>query len=417
MNIAIVTTQLPPLHGGAGEFVFSIVEAFANLSSHNIFVFTPEPPGEYKEKVKDNFKKNIKSKRGSASLEYLPTKTLSPFMKKITGISFDTIAGLLESHRKNSLEHVFEDIQADLIIVMDPNGLAGFPFLLGYGKTIGHGYAKKHNIPLIGYYFAHYIAVASYYPRFSIAGIRWPVKLMTKKILKECDQIMLFSEHVQTDLFHLGCKHVTVLPAEGINFKKFKALIPKKYKKNKKPTIIYFGRLMKEKNTKMICDVLLGLQEINSDFQTLVIGAGPEKKYMEERLTSKIDVTFHEWMDKKELYKNAAGAHITLNCTDFETLNLSLAEAMYLEAAPVAYYKGGHTKLIENHISGIFCRTLPEYIQTVDYLLKNPKEAARLGAGAKKRIGDILDLEKNVKNVLTYIDSFQAVQSHKVKKD
>jgi len=408
MNITFVTTQLPPLHGGAGNSVQIMTESITRFSKHTVSILMPEPPGSYGQAVMEYFKKNLGKRSSSISLEFLPSLSSSSWKIKMFGLSLENIAGILPHHTENNLDSYFQKANPDLIVVMDPNGLAGIPHVFGHGRLPGLDYARKNNIPIIGYYFAHYIAAVKYYnPLFRLLHVEGLIKFLTRKILNQCDHVLLFSEKIQAQLIESGVKRVSTTWAEGLQLERFKRMEKTGTKKFQKPSIVFTGRLMREKNVHQICDIVLKLHQINRNFQVVIIGSGPEKKAMEKKLRPLGNVAFHEWMKQEDLFSILAKSHIYINCTDFETLGLSIAEAMFFGVVPVVFHHGGHTRFVDHGISGILCKNEGDYLFYLNYLLTHPEVAAVMGAEARKQILDKLDINRNIPKFISVLEFFQ----------
>ena len=126
---------------------------------------------------------------------------------------------------------------------------------------------------------------------------------------------------------------------------------------------------------------------------------------MMRALQSSIDVTFLEWMDQASLYTHLRAAHMYIGCTDFETLCVSMAEAMLFGCVPVVYHKGGHTALINHFVNGFLCESESKYVEYIDFLIRNPAHMSRMAEHARKSIAESLNVEKNSALFLSFLKS------------
>lgn len=61
MNIAIITPQLHPLHGGGGTTIKQIINSVIRQQGYKITILIPTPEKEYKNKILDKLKKELEA--------------------------------------------------------------------------------------------------------------------------------------------------------------------------------------------------------------------------------------------------------------------------------------------------------------------------------------------------------------------
>ena len=176
------------------------------------------------------------------------------------------MAGFLHRSNNFSLDSYFERNAPDVICVFDPIAIGGVPFFFGHGKTIAREYATKHNIPLVGYYNTNYVAAIKFYPLFFRPLFQLLTIAMTRKYLRPFDAILLFSPYVRHTLSQMRITNTLVLPIEGLPIAEITRSAPDeqpvsdKPLTDDKPTIVFFGRIMREKNIAMMIRVFRKLK-------------------------------------------------------------------------------------------------------------------------------------------------------------
>lgn len=403
IQIVFITPQLPPLHGGIGATIKNITNVILKYEDHKVTILIPNPPGNFKRSILENFQEEFSKFSSKLSIFFLPSQPIPRFINSIVDGEFDKMAGFIENYRKFSIDAILSSIKPDVICVFDPIALAGIPFLFGYGQVLGKKYAKDNKIPLIAYYHSHYIGALRYYSFFYRTMFRIFLRYLTRKHLSGYDRVIVFSNDIAYELNRLGIRNTSILSVEGLRFYTMPKPIDKK--NVVVPTIIFFGRLMKEKNIKTMTKIFIDLHKKNPNFSVIIIGEGPEKAKMQSELKHLAHVMFFNWMDKVELYETLCRADIFINCTSFETLCLSMTEAMYFKCVPVTYYKGGHVMFIDNFVNGFLCRTQYEYIKYLNILIKKPNLMKIMGANARKKILESFNANQNVGKFLTFLEN------------
>lgn len=406
MHIAIFTPQLPPQHGGIGYTILQIVNIILQHKKDKITILIPAPCEEYKQKINEYFGNKFNS---NLSIIFLQSQRMPKILERIFGDEINKMTSFLSQYRKLSIYQYLKNISPDVICVFDPLALAGIPFLIGYGKVVGKDYSTEYNVPLIAYYHSHYISAIKYYPFYLRLLLGALFKYLTKKYLLEFDQVLVFSHFICNELNELNVKNTAVMSIEGLSENLLPQIRINSKSGQKKTTIIFFGRLMREKNINMMINIFTRLCKKNPNFNVLIIGDGPEKSKMIQKLNNTIDIRFHNWIENNDLYNYLAESDIFINCTFFETLCISLAESMYYKCVPVVYYKGGHTMFIDNYVNGFLCKNEDDYIKYLNFLIKNPKYRKEMGRKAQNKIIHFFSSERNVSNFMDFMNNFKRI--------
>ncbi|MFZ7120076.1 MAG: glycosyltransferase family 4 protein [Eubacteriaceae bacterium] len=392
MRIVIFTLQLPPQHGGIGQTVLRVASRL--VKENEIWILLPSPSDDFKKKILNL----ITNESLNIRILFLPSIHLGRFFEKVFGDDIRNITNYLINYKKNNIDNILKEINPDTILIFDPIGLAGFPKFIGYGKPLGIDYSNTHNVKMFVYYHSHYISGLEFYNPIIRFFFRKLIRKFTYNYLIQYEKFFLFSPYIQDELRKVNVFNSEVVSIEGVDTQKFDSLNID-YIHHNIPTIIYFGRLMKEKNIKLMAEIIKQVDlKYRGNFHVKIIGNGPEKKHF-EKLSKSINIEFIEWIENEDLYQHVANSDVFLNCSEFETLGLSLAEAMYFKCVPVAYYLGGHTRLIDHNKNGFLCKTVDDYTNHICYLFYNYDSRKRLGENAKTFIIDKFNLEKNIENL------------------
>jgi glycosyltransferase involved in cell wall biosynthesis len=399
MNILIYTPQLPPQIGGVGVTVKRIISKLSQNAF--IHVLMPSPSEDMRNKIINNF--NLHS--NNVKVYFLPSRKPSLIFRLILGRMLLDVAYFFKNYRHYDHYNLVSTINPDSIIIVDPIGLAGFPIFFGYGKPVACNTSHYKNDNLVVYYHTHYLGGIKYYGCITKLLFNKLSRDITKNILSFYDEVVVFSPYIQQQLCDLGIINTKVMSIEGLEINRMnKFLNGIEKRENRKLTLIFFGRLMKEKNIKMIVEIInmLSIKNIE-DIKVKIIGSGPEVDQF-SNLCDDIDIEIINWIENEELFFHVAKADIFINCSDFETLGLSMAESMYLQCIPLAYFKGGHTKLINHGENGFLCKNVSDYVDYI-LLIKNDSELQKkLSKAAQRTIIDEFSLDRNLNNLFALLN-------------
>jgi len=151
-------------------------------------------------------------------------------------------------------------------------------------------------------------------------------------------------------------------------------------------TIVFVGRLAKEKNIQFLIENHKELVKHNSDVKLLIIGDGPD---MEEcdKLTQKLKLTENIILvgkvpyDEMPCYYQLADAFVTASTT--ETQGLTVIEAMAAGIAPVCIKDESFESVIIDGLNGYLFNNKNEYIKIMKKLIDNRDELTVLAKQAR----------------------------------
>ena len=139
------------------------------------------------------------------------------------------------------------------------------------------------------------------------------------------------------------------------------------------PRVYTSGRVSEQKNAELFNEIASNLP----DTEFTWIGAGPE----EDKLTAK-NITVTGWVDRNSALDHASRGNIFLLPSKWEGLSISLLEAMAEGKLCIVSDIPGNLNAIVNGENGIVCKSLNEYVQTIE----NYKDYIHLAKNAVKSV-------------------------------
>ena len=145
--------------------------------------------------------------------------------------------------------------------------------------------------------------------------------------------------------------------------------------------VLFFGRLVLEKGLAVFADAFDRLRQGRRDVRALVVGDGPARAWMAQRLP---DATFTGFLAGPELGRAVASADVLLNPSATEAFGNVNLEAMASGLPIVCGDLPSSRFLIKDEQTGLLCAAgEPQaYAEALHRLLVRPAWRARLGATA-----------------------------------
>lgn len=123
--------------------------------------------------------------------------------------------------------------------------------------------------------------------------------------------------------------------------------------KNKKPIVLYVGRISKEKNVEDVC-------KLSDEYTVIVVGDGPEREKLENKYTN---VFFVGYQSGSELANYYAKADVFVFPSRSDTFGIVMIEAMSLGTPVAAYNVPGPVDIVDSE-TGCLGEDLRENIKT-----------------------------------------------------
>ena len=118
-------------------------------------------------------------------------------------------------------------------------------------------------------------------------------------------------------------------------------------------TVLYAGRLTREKGADLLADAFLAARERDPRLHLVLAGGGPEEHALRERLGE--HATFLGWLEGDALAAAYASADIFLFASRTDTFGQVLLEAQASGLAVVAVGEGGPASIVTDGVTGRLC--------------------------------------------------------------
>ena len=338
MRIAMLTNNYKPFVGGVPISIERLSKSLRSLG-HEVYIFAPT----YDNQCDEEFVRRYKSLKGKIS----------------GGVVLPNIFDI-------EIEKKFKALKFDVIHVHHPMLLGNIAQYLG----------RKYNIPVIYTYHTRYEEYLHFLKPFELLesrGDKIGDKILSyskekfipnrvKHFVNRCDLVFTPTETMKGYLLQSGAESkIEILPT-GLEDEYFdlngneSKEIRNTYIGDNKYLFCTVSRLSKEKNLHFFIDGLLELKnKIGDCFNTMVIGDGPLKKELEERvqrLGLHNNVTFIGKVDNKKIKDYYGACDLFLFSSKSETQGIVLLEAMASKLPVVAVKASGVMDVVKNDVNG-----------------------------------------------------------------
>lgn len=220
------------------------------------------------------------------------------------------------------------------------------PFMIG---RIAINIANALKIPCISTYHTHFIT----YLKYHNAEILVPVLLNElKTVYNSCDLNLIPSQNVLDELEELEIENMEVLN-HGVDFKIFNPNYKNNNLKTKfdnKTLFLYVGRLVWEKNLKLMAKVFSKLYNERNNFELLIVGTGPAESGLKEILPQAKYLGFKTGSELSEIY---ASSDVFVFPSDTETFGNVTIEALASGLPCLVANGGGSADIIKHNYNGL----------------------------------------------------------------
>ncbi len=164
-------------------------------------------------------------------------------------------------------------------------------------------------------------------------------------------------------------------------------------------TILYVGRLIRQKGVDLLIEAFVGLKKSFPDARLRIIGYGPEKEKIVAILKAsglEGSVTFSDMVphdDLAEVYRRSRV--LVLPALIPEGLGLTPAEAGLCGVPTVTFGRGGTSEIVENDKTGLIVEPTREALEAaLAKIMGDDVLADRLGANAREHLVDLIGWKK-----------------------
>jgi glycosyltransferase involved in cell wall biosynthesis len=268
---------------------------------------------------------------------------------------------------------VFRTFKADIIHVHHP-------FMLGWTALL---LAKRSKIPVVMTYHTRLERYTQYLFGPGIMVKNFLTHMMVKNFANHCDAVIAPSSSTEEYLRNLGVSAIIETIPTGINIEAYGQWTEKQvaetrsaYVKEGENLLISVSRIAEEKNLDFLVVALEKLKAMSSTkFTCLLIGEGPERKRLEQKVRSmglQDTILFLGKLAPSEVVKCYLAADLFVFASTSETQGMVLLEAMAGGCPVVAIRSSGVYDVVHDGINGY---KVPEstniWAETVKKLLED----------------------------------------------
>ncbi len=380
MNIVYVSDQYWPSISGVPVSMDSFKDNFTQRG-HNISLIVPDYPDAAEWDKKHNAK-NI-------------------FRFRSRSIFFNKENRLVCKSEKNKIYEKLDSIRPDIIHIHTEFALAKMVIK----------YAKKNNIPLVLTAHTNWEELINEYIKFIPHKIaRFYCRSILRRIFNKVDIVIVPTTLMESRLNQYYIQSpIQVIPT-GINVSHFsRTIYDTEINRNfildsladrikDKKTLLYVGRLGKEKNIKFLLDAFGQLVKSNNDIKLVIVGDGPAKSELESYanfLGLEGRVIFTGFVQRNMLAEFYSMAHIFIFASKVESQGLVILESMTCGTPVVAIGEMGTRALMASGDGGYMVDDdLDLFIEKVELLLNDTQvhkiKSAEALKESKKWCSDIM---------------------------
>ena len=364
MRILLLTYELPPVGGGGGRIAQDIAEKLAERG-HEIVIITSHLKGLPKETILD----------GGIRIIRVPSLRKEAFRAGFLTMGAYILSGFWAGFRLTG------KWQPDAIHVhfAVPTGVLAWAL------------SRLRKIPYL--LTVHLGDVPGGAPEKTGGWFRW-VFPFTRPIWQDAKKVVAVSEFTR----QLALKHYLVeieVIHNGVDIKK---LNPDNIQIQKKPRIIFAGRLMKQKNPVQIIKTLATLKDLT--WECILLGDGPLRKEVEDEIDRhnlQGRVSLLGWVTPEEVIAWFGKSDILFMPSISEGLPVVGVQALAMGLAMVVSNIGGFIDLVDEGENGFLIDDRGKYEEVLRKLLWNSAELLAFKKSSRKKSKEF-SLEKIVRN-------------------
>lgn len=349
MRIALFTGNFGYVHDGA-SYALNLLVSHLENSGHAVRIYSPA--GE------------LCSRNGPSTIVSVPSIRI-PMRRE-----YRLALGLPQAQRRDLLS-----FRPDVLHLSapDPLGLTAL------------GVARKERWPVVASLHTRFETYLEYY------GLGWLRPFVERRLLdfyRKSDLILSPTRFVSEFLAQQGLGSKVMLWSSGVDGNKFnprnRDLSWRRARgfTDEDIVLLFLGRLVREKETHLFADTVSLLRRQGIKARALVIGEGPERRALTDRLP---DAEYTGFLSGEELGRAVASADIFVNPSRSEAFGNVNLEAMAAGLAIVLADEGNSRELIDHGRTGLLCaaKNAEGYAAAVRQLVSNMALRHRLGTAAR----------------------------------
>jgi glycosyltransferase involved in cell wall biosynthesis len=405
LRIAVFTFSYAPFMTGIATGCHTRVKALLELG-HEVALYHPLADDQYSDEIR------YRSMDGLNELNENPRFTSASYPTKPHPL--DRTHPEPRSHRHWSDSALLEKFGPDVIVVDEASGMRGTSSLYwgGYGKAIGAEYASKHGIPVVGLFETDFVAYSEKHFGGLITRMFRPFIVPVMRKLHQHYVTTLFPSRVMMEKYAtFGATPSTHIGFHGVDCAVFHPDAKKHdpLKGDDRPTLLFVGRLVKEKTVDELLVVADIVREKVPDVHLIIAGGGPDAARL-KRLAIMHPDTVTMWGETfgDELRGLYARSTIFLNPSSTENFCTTNLEAMACGVPVIAAAAGGNQEQVFDGENGFLSRPHdPEDMaKRVLQVLANRDLRSDLATGSRRWVMDY-DIRECVDRLVSSLRGFQ----------
>ncbi|MGF1602449.1 MAG: glycosyltransferase [Thermosynechococcaceae cyanobacterium] len=304
-----------------------------------------------------------------------------------------------------------QSFQPDIVHVDEPERLA-FCFL----KRPGIAYARKQNIPCVGFFHTHYIDYLSDYvnwPKPVVSGLQFLLKGLFGWIYRAYDVTLIASPTTAQKVRRMGIKNTVQDCFLGLDTSSYRSAqrTPNFFEATfglegieGTTKLIFVGRLTPDKGWAFTVRALEQWAQITNPDQVsvIIVGDGPLRNSIEQELRAALPHVYclgRVPVDKMPALFVNSDIHVT--ASEKETTGLTVLEAGAAGIPVIAPRAGGVADHIEHGRNGLLYRPQDQddFVTKLKFLVENATARKDLGHCGREKVASY-DWEKVVERLL-----------------
>jgi glycosyltransferase involved in cell wall biosynthesis/predicted metal-dependent phosphoesterase TrpH len=206
------------------------------------------------------------------------------------------------------------------------------------------------DLPLVGSYHTELAAYTAL--RTSDPALEAAATMAMAAFYGACDVVLSPSEASDGVLRGLGIAPERIGRWDrGVDVERFRPALRDRHALPGEVSLLYAGRLTKEKGVELLADAFLAARERDPRLHLCLAGGGPEEGMLRERLGE--HATFLGWLEGDALARAYAAADIFLFASATDTFGQVLLEAQASGLPVVAVAVGGPCSIVEDGVTGL----------------------------------------------------------------
>ncbi len=299
----------------------------------------------------------------------------SPNVKKVASVPF-----LLYDYYRIGLPYFhgiveeLDEFKPELIHIVSPT-------LLG---MYGLRYAQRRKIPVVTSYHTHFVRYFAYYGFDKFEDMGWSY---LRWFHNQFDKTYAPSPSTVRELENRGFNDVE-LWQRGIDLGRFSNSkrdeeLRASIGADNKPLLLFVGRLVKEKDLDEVIDANYILKEKGYDFKQVIIGDGPMRPELEEKLP---DAHFTGYQHGETLAKWYASSDLFVFPSTTETFGNVVLESFASSIPAVGVNTGGVSDIINDGVDGkiALANNSKDFADKIEFFLKDAQNIKQYGIAARQ---------------------------------